>query len=39
LTLTRAQYPAMMGKAGNRKPLTYAEFANSRKAQQPLTVH
>jgi hypothetical protein len=28
LTLTRVQYPARGGNAGNRKPVTYAEFAN-----------
>jgi hypothetical protein len=29
----------MMGKAGNRKSLTYAEFASPCNAQQPLTTH
>src|ERR671910_2802005 len=28
LTLTRMQYRAIVGKRGNRKPLTYAGFAN-----------
>src|SRR5687767_6621668 len=27
LTLTRTQYPAIVGKAGNTKPLIYAGFA------------
>src|SRR5215211_5916788 len=27
LTLTRTQYPAIVGKAGNTKPFTYAGFA------------
>jgi hypothetical protein len=36
LTLTRTQYPAMVGKRGNRKTLIYAEFASLCNAQQPL---
>ena len=39
LTLTRAQYPAILGKAGNTKPLIYAGFANPCNPQQPLTAH
>ena len=39
LTLTRTQYPAMVGKAGNRRPLTYAGFASQCNTQQPLTAH
>ena len=39
LTLTRTQYPAILGKAGNTKPLIYAVSANLRNAQQPLTAH
>ena len=39
LTLTRVQCPAIVGKAVNRKPCSYAEFANLRNAQQPLTAH
>jgi hypothetical protein len=39
LTLTRTQYPAIVGNTGNRKPLTYAEIASPCNAQQPLTAH
>jgi hypothetical protein len=39
LTLTRAQCPAMVGNAGNRKHLTYAGFANPCNTQQALTDH
>jgi hypothetical protein len=39
LTLTRTQYPAIVGKAGNRKPSVYAGFASVCNAQQPLTAH
>ena len=39
LTLTRTQYPAIVGNAGNRKPFVYAGIANSRNAQQLLTAH
>jgi hypothetical protein len=39
LTLTRTQYPAIVGKAGNRKPFVYAGFANPCNPQQPLTAH
>src|SRR5829696_7091924 len=39
LTLTRTQYAAIVGNTGNRKPLTYAGFASSCIAQQPLTAH
>jgi hypothetical protein len=39
LILTRKQHPAMVGNAGNRKFLSYTEFANHRNAQQPLTAH
>jgi hypothetical protein len=39
LTLTRMQYPAIVGKAGNRKSFTYAGFAIPCNAQQPLTAH
>jgi hypothetical protein len=28
LTLTRTQYPAIVGNRGNRKPLSYAGNAN-----------
>jgi hypothetical protein len=33
------QCPATVGKAANRKPLTYAGFATLCNAQQPLTAH
>ncbi len=39
LTLTRTQYPAIVGNRGNRKPFAYAGFANPCNAQQPLTAH
>jgi hypothetical protein len=39
LTLTRTQYAAVVGNTGNRKPLTYAEYASVSNAQQPLTAH
>jgi hypothetical protein len=39
LTLTRTQYPAIPGKAGNRNPVVYAGFANPCNPQQPLTAH
>jgi hypothetical protein len=39
LTLTRVQYPAIVGNAGNRKPFVYAGIANLCNAQQPLTAH
>src|SRR5215218_4829057 len=39
LTLTRTQYPAILGKRGTRKPFTYAVYASPCKAQQPLTAH
>jgi hypothetical protein len=39
LTLTRTQYRAIVGKAGNKKALTYAGFANLCNAQQPMTAH
>jgi hypothetical protein len=39
LTLTRTQYPAKVGKSGNKKRLTYAEFASPCNAQQPQTAH
>jgi hypothetical protein len=39
LTLTRTQYPAIVGNAGNRKPLVYAGIANLCNPQQPLTAH
>ncbi len=39
LTLTRTQYPAIVGNTGNRKPFTYAGFASPCNAQQPLTAH
>jgi hypothetical protein len=39
LTLTRTQYPAIVGSTGNRKHLTYAGFANLCNIQQPLTAH
>jgi hypothetical protein len=39
LTLTRMQYPAIVGNRGNRKCFTYAEFATLCNAQQPLTAH
>jgi hypothetical protein len=28
LTLTRTQYPAIVGNTGNRNPVVYAGFAN-----------
>src|SRR5215213_3361811 len=37
LTLTRTQCPAIVGKPGNKKRLTYAEFANPCNTRQPLT--
>jgi hypothetical protein len=37
LTLTRTQFPAIVGNAGHRKPFVYAGFANLCNAQQPLT--
>jgi hypothetical protein len=39
LTLTRTQHAAIMGKAGNRKPYSYAVFAYPCNAQQPLTAN
>jgi hypothetical protein len=39
LTLTRTPYPAIVGNAGNRRPLIYAGFASQRNPQQPLTAH
>jgi hypothetical protein len=39
LTLTLTQYPAIVGKAGNRKPVVYAGFANPCNPQQLLTAH
>ena len=39
LTLTRTQYPAIVGNRGNRKPLSYAAFASPCNTQQPLTDH
>jgi hypothetical protein len=39
LTLTRTQYRAIVGKAGNRKRFAYAGFANLCNAQQLLTAH
>jgi hypothetical protein len=39
LTLTRTQHPAIVGNRGNKKRLTYAEFANPCNVQQPLTAH
>jgi hypothetical protein len=39
LTLTRTQYPAIVGKAGNRKPVVYAGFATPCNPQQLLTAH
>ena len=39
LTLTRTQYPAIVGNTENRKPCFYAGFANPCNSQQPLTVH
>jgi ketopantoate reductase len=39
LTLTRTQYPAIVGNRGNKKLLTYAEFARLCNIQQPLTAH
>jgi hypothetical protein len=39
LTLTRMQYPAIVGKTENRKPFRYAGFANLCNLQQPLTAH
>src|SRR5688572_12178252 len=39
LTLTRTQYPATVGKAGNRKPYSYAGYASPCNPQQPLTAH
>ena len=39
LTLTRTQYPAMVGNAGNRNSLIYGDNANPCNPQQPLTAH
>ncbi len=39
LTLTRTQHPAIVGNAGNRKPVAYAGIANLCNVQQPLTAH
>jgi hypothetical protein len=39
LTLTRTQHSAILGRRGNRKPLTYAGFATLCTAQQPMTAH
>jgi hypothetical protein len=39
LTLTRMQYPAIVGKAGNRNPFIYAGIASPCNTQQPLTAH
>src|ERR671910_2443214 len=39
LTLTRTQYPAIVGNRENKKPLIYAGFASVCNAQQPLTAH
>ena len=39
LTLTRTQYAAVVGNAGNRKPLAYAGFATVCKPLQRLTDH
>jgi hypothetical protein len=39
LILTRTQYPAVVGNAGNTKPFVYAGFASVCNAQQPLTAH
>jgi hypothetical protein len=39
LILTRTQYPAIVGKTGNRKPFAYAGFANPCNPQQLLTAH
>src|SRR5215203_3737989 len=37
LTLTRTQYPAIVGKAGNRKPFAYAGIASPCKPLQRMT--
>src|SRR5215218_5989854 len=39
LTLTRTQCPAIVGNAGNRKPFSYAGFANPCNAQIRLSYH
>jgi hypothetical protein len=39
LILTRTQYPAIVSNKGNRKPLSYEEFAYACNLQQPLTAH
>ena len=39
LTLTRTQYSAIPGNAGNREPVTYAGFAVPCNCQQPRTAH
>ena len=39
LTLTRTQYPAIVGNTENEKPFIYAGFATLCNAQQPLTAH
>jgi len=39
LTLTRTQYPAIVGNTGNTNPFRYRGFANSCNAQQHLTAH
>jgi hypothetical protein len=39
LTLTYTQYPAIVGKAENRKPFIYVGFAIPCNSQQPPTAH
>jgi hypothetical protein len=39
LTLTRMQCPAIVGKRGNKRSLTYAGYASLCNPQQPLTAH
>src|SRR5215216_7970254 len=39
LTLTRTQYPAMVGNLENSKAFNYAGFAGLCTAQQPVTAH
>jgi hypothetical protein len=39
LTLTRTQYPAIVGNAGDRKLLIYAESASLCNTQQPMTAN
>jgi hypothetical protein len=39
LTLTRTQYPAIVGNTENTRPFAYARFARLCNTQQPLSDH